>query len=310
MVPHACFIQSLPSMKKLFLIPLLLMAACDSSDEEDGTATRLQLSFTGLEPLTNGFHYEGWAIIGGSAVTTGKFNVNVAGQLTTLNGSVVANNTFETGRDLSGASAIVLTIEANGDTDTSPSDTHYLGGDLAGGQATLTAGHSAALGSSFTAATGKYILATPTDDPAGNETSGLWFVDLASGSPAAGLNLPNLPAGWRYEGWAVIGGQALTTGTFTASNVADMAAPFSGTVAGPPFPGEDYLRNAPSGLSFPTSLAGGMAVVSIEPFPDDSAAPFTLKPLVGSIGATATDHVTYAIPNAANGFPTGTAQVF
>jgi hypothetical protein len=293
------------------LLLLGLVAACDSSgNSEDGDQHRVQLSFTGLEPLTNGFHYEGWAIIGGSAVTTGKFNVNAAGQLTTLAGATIANNTFEVDTDLHDASAIVLTIEPSGDTDTMPSDVHYLGGDLSNDQAVLTVAHSAALGISFAAATGKYILATPTDDPAGNETSGIWFVDLASGSPAAGLNLPTLPAGWRYEGWAVVGGQAVTTGTFTASNVADMAAPFSGIVAGPPFPGEDFLRNAPAGLSFPTSLAGGMAVISIEPFPDNDPGPFTLKPLVGSIGGAATDHVTYTIPNAASGFPTGTARVF
>ena len=80
-------------------------------------------------------------------------------------------------------------------------------------------------------------------------------------------------------------------------------------MAGPPFPGEDFLVNAPSGLAFPTDLAGGVAVISIEPEPDDSAAPFTLKPLAGGIDAAAVDHVTYAIPNTASAFPTGTAVI-
>ena len=67
--------------------------------------------------------------------------------------------------------------------------------------------------------------------------------------------------------------------------------------------------NAPTGPSFPTDLAGATAVISIEPEPDDSSAPFTLKPLVSMIAADATDHVTYSIPTNLGSFPTGTATI-
>ena len=67
--------------------------------------------------------------------------------------------------------------------------------------------------------------------------------------------------------------------------------------------------NAPAGLTFPTDLAGATAVISIEPSPDDAAAPFTLKPLVGAIPVDATDHVTYSMGNQAAGFSTGTATI-
>ncbi|MEZ4687512.1 MAG: hypothetical protein R3B47_16035 [Bacteroidia bacterium] len=63
----------------------------------------------------------------------------------------------------------------------------------------------------------------------------------------------------------------------------DEAAPFSGSNPGPTFPGEDLLVNAPAGLSFPVDLRGKTAVISIEPSPDNSSAPFALKPLVGNI---------------------------
>jgi hypothetical protein len=90
----------------------------------------------------------------------------------------------------------------------------------------------------------------------------------------------------------------------------DLDDPFSGPMAGPPFPGEDYLENAPTGLTFPTDLAGGLAVISIEPEPDDSPAPYTLKPLMGPIAANAVDHETYSMPNMATAtFPTGTAVI-
>ena len=124
-----------------------------------------------------------------------------------------------------------------------------------------------------------------------------------------GLDLPQLPAGWAYEGWVVIDGTPVTTGRFTAVAGVDQSAPFSGPDSGPPFPGEDFLNNAPQGLSFPTDLAGQVAVISIEPTPDDSASPFALKPLVGEIPQDATDHVDYDLANQSLGFPTGTASI-
>ena len=118
-----------------------------------------------------------------------------------------------------------------------------------------------------------------------------------------------LPAGWAYEGWAVVDGIPISTGTFTAVDMADDAAPFSGSSAGPPFPGEDLLMNAPSGVTFPTDLAGKMVVISVEPVPDNSPAPFVLKPLVGPVPADATDHTFYMMNNnAAATNPTGTAS--
>ena len=158
-------------------------------------------------------------------------------------------------------------------------------------------------------AAGSYILATPTNGDNTDENSGIWFLSLASGNPAEGLDLPTLPAGWQYEGWAVIGGTPVTTGRFTETDAVDLSDPFSGVEPGPPFPGEDFLVNAPAGLTFPTDLAGETAVISIEPEPDDSPAPFTLKPLVGAIDANATDHVTYSIPTNLASFPTGTATI-
>lgn len=295
---------------------LMLMAAvvgttaCGDDPVEVALLETLVLDFVGLEPLANGYHYEGWAIVGGAALTTGKFNVDGSGNLVTTAGAAIPGGEFETGIDLEGTSMIVITIEPSGDTDDIPADTHVLAGPVAAGTAALTVGDGAALGDDFLGATGDYILATPTDGAMNNENSGIWFLSLASGSPGVGLNLPTLPAGWEYEGWAVTGGQPVTTGRFTAVDVADDAAPFSGAMAGPPFPGEDFLMNAPSGLTFPTDLAGGLAVISIEPEPDDSPAPYTLKPLMGGIDAAAVDHVTYSIPNmAAATFPTGTATI-
>ena len=292
----------------LMVLGVVAFAAC-GDDPADPEFQTLVLSFTGLDPLAGGYHYEGWAIIEGAAVTTGKFNVDANGALITTAGSAIAGGSFDTGVDLEAASAIVITIEPSGDTDDLPASTHIVAGAVTASSATLTVGHGSAIGDDFMSAAGSYILATPTNGDDTDENSGIWFLSLASGSPAAGLDLPTLPLGWEYEGWAVIGGTPVTTGRFTATDAADSSAPFSGSEAGPAFPGEDFLMNAPTGLSFPTDLAGGTAVISIEPEPDDSTAPFTLKPLVGTIATDATDHVTYSIPTNLASFPTGTATI-
>ena len=290
----------------LSLAAMMLVAACKKDDEDNPTPTPmtkdLNLNFTGLENLGPDYKYEGWIMVDGSPVTTGTFSIDDNGNL--------SQSAFAIDEEmLDKATAFILTIEPYPDNDPAPSAVHVLAGDFSSATADLSVGHPAALGSDFSGAMGYYILATPTTSTMDDELSGVWFLDLSSGSPMQGLmNLPDLPEGWVYEGWAVTDGMPLTSGRFTAADMADMAAPFSGSDAsGPPFPGEDYVMNAPGGKSFPTDLSGGLAVISIEPEPDNSPAPFALKPLVGEIPMNATDHMTYMMDNNAASFPTGTA---
>ncbi|MCH8960394.1 MAG: hypothetical protein IH820_03510 [Bacteroidetes bacterium] len=301
--------------QKLLVCALFLslsLAACDSdssNDQEDVPRT-LRLDLRGFEPLTNGFHYEGWALSTGAAnVSTGKFNVDAAGNLVDLNGNPIPNNAFETNVDLSVSPSMFITIEPAGDTNQTPSATRFLGGDFNDGVAELTVEHRSALGVSLFLATGTYILSTPTNGPDSNEDSGVWFINLTAGPQGRGLTVPNLPSGWTYEGWTIIDGIPVTTGTFKEVSGADDAAPYSGPMEGFAFPGEDFLVNAPAGLSFPTFLSGATVVVSVEPSPDPDPAPFTLKLFSGAVPGNATNEVTYNLKNNANAFPTGTAQV-
>lgn len=282
----------------------LFAMGCSNNDNNTNQPPQtgmLTLSFTGLSNLGTDYDYEGWILVNGSPVSTGVFTVDDNGQM--------SQSTFEMSLDnLQAATKFILTIEPSPDPDPAPSSTHYLGGDFSQGMASLSVSDPAAFGDDFTGATGTYILATPTNGMNTNENSGLWFLDLSSGSPAQGLFLPTLPDGWKYEGWAVIGGTPLTTGKFLSGDGADEAAPYSGSMAGPPFPGEDYLMNAPMGMMFPTDLSGGAAVITIEPDPDNSMAPFALHPLAGDIPSNAMDHTTYSMTNNASGFPAGMAS--
>ena len=245
------------------------MSACDESEDSD-PMKNLTLNISGLEDLGSDAIYEGWLIVDGAPVSSGTFSVEANGTMSKTSFSVNAT-------DLDDASTFVLTIEPVPDNSAGPSDVHILGGDFSSNNASLSVGHGAALGDDFNSSAGKYILATPTDGPMTNENSGIWFLDLAGGSPAVGLSLPILPTGWKYEGWVVTGGQPVTSGKFTAVDEVDEDDPFSSSEQGPPFPGEDYLLNAPSGLTFPTDLSEGTAVISIEPDPDNSPNPFTLN---------------------------------
>lgn len=291
-------------MKTLsFIMALSLLFLIGCSDDEDTmtgpTASELTLNILGLEDLGSTAQYEGWLIVNGSPVTTGKFSVDANGDLSETSFPVSDSDLME-------ASTFVLTVEPNPDPSTDPSDIHLVAGDFSGNSATISVAHGAALGDDFSGATGAYILATPTNGSNTNENSGIWFLDPTSGTPMTGLNLPDLPTGWMYEGWVVIDGVPVTTGKFTMSDMADASAPHSGTMAAPPFPGEDFLANAPMNLTFPTDISGGTAVISVEPEPDNSEAPFLLKPLVAGIPDPAMDHTLYMMGLNVSSLPTGT----
>lgn len=85
----------------------------------------------------------------------------------------------------------------------------------------------------------------------------------------ASLNLPDAPAGWKYEGWGVHAGiHPISTGKFTKANGSDEFNGYSSTRSpAPPFPGEDFIQNLPFGFKGPLALDDGksLVVVIIEP---------------------------------------------
>lgn len=262
-------------IKKTFLgiLALSFFAVSCSSDDDNNSETTsdLTLNLQGLEALGSDYVYEGWIIVNGQPVSTGTFT------------SVVFPQTFPVDRvQLESATTFVLSIEPAIDPDPSPADTKILVGDFNGTIATV----STAIVGDFSNASGAFFLRTPTDEMGtnnGNDQYGVWF-GTPGMPPLPNFQLPTLPAGWVYEGWVVGDSGPLSTGTFTAFNSADTSAPFSGPAGGPPVPGEDFFENAPVGETFPLDVRGRTVVISVEPVPDDSPAPFVLKPLVGTAG--------------------------
>ena len=276
----------------LGLLAIGLFAVSCSSDDDNNVPTNadLTLNLDGLEALGGDFVYEGWIIVDGQPVSTGTFS------------SVTFPQTFSVNAtQLNSATKFVLSIEPAVDPDPAPAPTKILAGDFSGNSASVNSNNTVVdSGSTLTSladSTGKYILATPTDMDDTNEDSGVWFLDNSNAPPAvAGLNLPTLAPGWKYEGWVVFDGTPISTGTFNTPGGADDNAAtsvFKGDAGnGPAYPGEDFLQNAPAdlGVTFPTDLKGRTVVISVEPYPDNSAAPFTLKPLAHVVPANAINH--------------------
>jgi len=289
------------SILKTIFVCLIFFQLQSCKKKDDGPQTKtLQLNLQNLEELGPDFVYEGWLIVNGNPISTGIFSTVSSVQ----NFSVSAS-------DLDNASKFVLSIEPAVDSDPAPSATKILVGDFVGNSASLTTASVA----DFSSVDGKYILATPTNGSNTDENSGIWFLDLSSGTPSTGLTLPTLPAGWKYEGWVVVDGSPITTGKFTNVNATDEFNGYSGIMPlGTPngndgfFPGEDFLNNAPSGMTFPLDLAGKKAVISVEPDPDNNTNPFAIKPLLDMIPQTAVDHVTYMMQPNLGSLPSGTAM--
>ena len=273
--------------------------------DEEMMSSHLTVSFVGLEPLGDDAVYEGWLIVDGAPVSTGRFNVDADGGLVDDAGDSI-ESVFPIESDYENAAAVVISIEPFDDPDPAPAATKILGGEIVDGVAELSIAFPAALGTDFADVTGSYILATPSNGDGTDERSGVWFLNIPD--PSASLVLPELPEGWAYEGWAVIDGVPVSTGTFLDPAAADDFDGFSGDEGSPPFPGEDFLVNAPDGLTFPTDLTGATIVISVEPVPDNSPAPFTLKPLAGEVPGDVDDHVNIDL-GTGPAAPTGMATI-
>ncbi len=297
-------------VKKILSLALvafgLIFTSC--SNDDDGPSTKnLTLTINGLEDLGTDYVYEGWIIVNGAPVSTGTFT------------SIAVGQTFNVDADqLASAERFVLSIEPAGETGAAaaaPSDTKLVAGDFSGDSAPISIGTVADFGALTPA--GTFFLRTPTDEAVGalnngNDESGIWF-GTPGAPPLPALTLPTLEPGWKYEGWVVVDGVGpLSTGTFTTFDTVDdnagVATSFSGTEkVGPEIPGEDFFNNTPNGFVFPLDIRGRNVVISVEPFPDNSPAPFLLKPMTGTAGND-TAPATYPLVFSTGTFPTGSVS--
>ena len=271
--------------------------APDGAAVVEGTALRFTAS--SLPELGTDYVYEGWIIVDGEALTAGRFTVDGDGKSTPAQFALDP-------ADAEAATLYVLTIEPKDGDDPAPSSTHILAGEISEGMASLSVDHPGAFDTDFASAKGSYILATPTTGDDTLQERGIWWINPGDGS--ASLDLPTLPAGWAYEGWVVGSDGPVSTGRFTDPGGADsdLAGSAKGdTGDGPALPGQDFID--PSMILNDGST---VAVISVEPEPDDSPAPFLIKPLVHDpIGAEVAPAMHLMTNNAAATLPAATLVI-
>jgi hypothetical protein len=291
-------------------LQLALFSGCGSND---GTGVRsgrrlerdeFQIEIVGLGDPSPA-HYEAWFVVDGVARSGGRFRVDAAGELLDLSGAAVPGGVLRapSGLDISAASEIFVSIEPDDDSDPAPSASRVLGGLVSGGTAALSTGSARALGVAFAGASGIYFLETPTTEPAYDFNRGLVWAVLGDNPPATlapGLSLPALPAnGWVYEAWVTdsteSGVISYSTGRFTSASGFDSdragqaAGPFGadedgdGRGDGVPFPAQDFVDSAGNVPPLVLDDGGFGTFVSVEPEPDNAAAPFFIRPIEGAI---------------------------
>jgi len=309
--------RRVPSTRLFLLLLFLSGNGCGGEGgitEPDGSSV-VSLALSGLEPLSGGLHYQAWLIAGTPTEPWGSplviFNVDVYGQLVDPVADTVLTGPFQGKLDPDAIQGIGVSLETSDVLLAYSSYTFILGGDVVQGTASLSTDHWIALAQGFSQAEGGFVLATPTDEDEENELEGVWFMDPTSVPLRAGLELPPAPEGWAYEGWVTLEGQPLSVGKFVLPNEADSAGVYSGTVAGPPFPGEDFLTGAPAGLTFPPTLSGALVSVTLEPWMEldvEPSLPFFLRILEAQIPTDPVPLTFYGLLPPAQ-LPTGTATI-
>lgn len=312
-------------MKKIIfsLLILILIGAFSCKENKilspEKSITQIELDIQGLGNLGSGFWYELWVLYeeGGSQKrqSAGIFTVDDNGAL--------SKNAFDVNLGyLQMAKGILVSIEEDDvpgmyfnvtsdttiDTIKAPSKYRILSGTLIANDGELSVGNEFLLNFDFSSAAGSYMLATPTDSSNTHPEKGLWFVSKDTNDAIIkGLDLPDVPGTWSYNGRLNNKGTLLYTGTFTSPGGADNLALYSdSTGSAYPFPGEDFIFPDTVTTVLPNDLRGlEIGIVLTPPYPEKAKAPFTLIPLKATIPANAVPGQVYQLENNSAGFPSG-----
>lgn len=241
----------------VFAALLFVLSSCDYFENSDTqNVNSIKVNLFGLPTIPDTMTFVGWF----------DSDDYAAYKVFALDADQSGNLVYESAKPLQSlhrAQEFMLTVERKAtanDSNLVPSTRKLLSGRFSNAASNLLIGEAV---SNIKNVTAVFNLITPTNGPGTDELSGIWFLDSLS-APVAGLKLPELYAGWIYEGWVEISGKLVSTGRFTNPKAADLFSNYGGTTAGYNFPGEDFLVNAPAGLTFPTNLSNAKVYVSLE----------------------------------------------
>ncbi len=302
----------------LFTIAALALSACSDSSTiwEPRGSSMVSFSFQNLPPLEGGLNYQAWAVEFRNGAYWGSpiqiFNINDSGEIVDPSTGAVLSGEFEAGVNAGELYGVQITIEQSDVVVSQPSGTYILGGTMVEGSARLGQESWLSLAIDVASISGEYFLGTPSSETDDDEMSGVWFADYNGGDPLQGLNLPQAPTGWDYEGWVVFGDDTLSTGKFYTPALPDTLDLHGDGVGSYAFPGQDFLDDAPEGLVFPTDLSGVPILVTMEladTFDIEPSGPFWFRLLEAVIPQDAQPHTNYDLTSLSGVFPKGTATV-
>ncbi|MBI5727744.1 MAG: hypothetical protein HY965_07820 [Ignavibacteriales bacterium] len=230
----------------------------------------------------------------------GRFSISNTGAITDTSGNPFSPNLGKVS-NINDLSDIIITIQPPGYNDTIPSNIKILGGSkqLSGSDLVfnLSLDYIDILpaSSQFQAATGNFILASPTSGIASSEyRRGLWFTRDTAGS-TAGLSLPNLPdtTEWTYQAWIIDNSNSsniYNIGRFDSPQSRDnnqQCEQSGGLIWN--VPGHDWLQaNCPGIIPDITNLENNYSVlITLEPRYEQGQAlglPFYIKIFSANIG--------------------------
>ena len=293
----------------IILLLLLMVPGCGETPSEFrplpaalGDLRGVAMGFERLQPLDQGIYSAWLRLEKGDRVGIGTFNVNSNGQPIDQQGSVI--DRFTASESLFSAISILIAIEPTGDIGDAPSEFVILQGPFIDGIATLVVPFPAGIQE----ASGSYRVFTPTDGPNTNEGSGVWAIN-ANGQPT--MTLADINNIYMFEHFMVINGIPVTMGRFKTADTRDLRDPWSGPLISeaPDVPGEDFLANAPAGLTFPADLSGSQLLVTLEALYGDRVEPSQLVVLEGTLPQVVGGEIIQLTNQTAN-FPTGTAVIY
>lgn len=251
-------------MKKYFLcatllLSILVMSGC-SKENAGKTAKALRIEFKNVPSIESG-SYELNLVSGEKRYALKKFQI-VDGKPKELR-SDKKIKVIQTERNIFDSDAIEITIEP--DKKKNRERTVLLRGEI------NSNGEEIALkfaGINLEGIEGQYMLATPTDEIAENEESGIWFAKMEGGKMVPGLKIPPTPSGWSYEGWIEYQGKIFSLGRFGQPYGKDTSDIYSLRVFQPEIPGEDFIARVPNNFPTLVNLATGDYKVSVSIEPD------------------------------------------
>jgi hypothetical protein len=307
-------------MKKLIIVTIIsFLLGCQKTDllNPADQVSKIDLQISGLNALGDSAWYEAWI----NGYSLGLLHNNIE-KLYSLSSNVNLGY-------LQSALHILVTIEGDTIQGNNKSIYKIIAAKITANTGKFDVGNELILDFDFKTAQANYILDTPTDTLNTNLKRGIWFINLdttfseikdstglvvgidTSIEKKNGLELPELPEDWLYEGWVVFGSDTVSIGTFSNPIGSDNNSNFgAGLAGGYNFPGEDFINNPPPGVIFPVDLAGLEVFITIEPtHPENAFKPFTLIPFKAIIPLNCEPEKNYLMENNVDTFPNGNLSI-